>query len=169
MVRNSPYPSVLYYLPPAGDSIDMPIMEAMCIVGGGTPTPEHDARFNDVHLSTVVLQQGGFEKPTRFLWGDDVARLVNHDHKPLRIVVNINGVDLWISNKTSLDTAMKRLHRKLKQAWLTGEERIYSTPSGHHEFFRDRWDPILRRAARHRALQEKLQGREPSGNTNQHS
>ena len=154
MANKSAYPSVLYYLPAAGDSIKMPIMEAMCIVGGGTPTPEHDARFNNVHLSTVVLQQGGFEKPTRFLWGDDVARLVNHEHKPLRIVVNINGVDLWISNKTSLDTAMKRLHRKLKQAWLTGEERHYVTPKESCKFFRDRFDPLLRKAALRAQLEE---------------
>ena len=143
---------ILYYAPPAGDSIALPIVQAMHIVHGGKSIPELEKPENRQLLSRactdlVCLQRGGFERPTNFLWGDDVKRYVRHTGASLRIVVHINGVNLWISEKTTLEQALKRFARKYERTQLTEYYHMSSQKQEEkYRFVQKRIAPLLEEA-----------------------
>lgn len=114
---------ILFYDPPAMNSLALPIAEAMYIVHGGKLTPDLENPQNHEILNSlcqcspkyVRLQTGGFGTPIQYVWGSDAIDMVKSG-TPVHIVVNINDVHLFINEKTTLQGALERFHHKLN--WL---------------------------------------------------
>ena len=106
----------VFFNPPAQNTVIRPMAEAVCIVHGGESVQYIDtANHKEKSISLSDLQglklQSGIDEEHQSFDGYQMA--LKAKQTPVRICVNVNDVQVFVSRKTTVKQAMADFYRKI--------------------------------------------------------
>ena len=113
--------------PVAQNTIIRPIAQAVCLAHGGqlvdyTDTSDHKRKSIDVRDLYFLRLQTTINKRKVDIDAAQIA--LKAEHEPILVQVNINDVQVLISQTTTVEQAMIQFYKKLKQQQKK-EENLY--------------------------------------------